>query len=150
MTLSQQEYDAIIADETKRIEDDIVWASDQNSLATTFRINIDSDEGYPLFLQGWYNPYSGKLSYTIIFRGVGRIYGLDLGAEHINPDGGAVGDPHKNYWCPGFRDKWAYMPDDITHPWSCPVDVWRQFCAEVNLEHRGKMHPPRVQGAMML
>lgn len=55
-----------------------------------FRINIDSDEGYPFFLQGWYNPYSGKLSYAMIYRCVGRIYGLDLGAAHINPDGGVV------------------------------------------------------------
>ena len=150
MTLSQQEFDAIIAAETKRVEGDIQWLSEQNSLALRFRVDIDSDEGYPLFLQGWYNSFSGKLSYTIVYRGVGRIYGLDLGAEHINPDGAAVGETHKNYWLPGFKDKWAYAPQDITHPWSHPVDVWAQFCAEAKLEHRGIMHPPRVQGRWML
>ena len=150
MTLSQQEYDAIIAAEAKRIEGDIFWVSDQNSTAMRFRIDIDSDEGYPLFLQGWYNPYSGKLSYAMIYRGVGRIYGLDLGAAHINPGGGAVGEIHKNHWAPGHRDKWAYAPGDITHSWFRPVEVWAQFCAEANLEHRGVMHPLRVQGGMML
>ena len=70
MTLSQFEYDAIIATETKRIEGDISWGSDQNSLSVRFRHDIDSDEGFPLYLQGWYNPYSGKLSYAIIYRGV--------------------------------------------------------------------------------
>ena len=150
MTLSQQEYNAIIADETKRIEGDIHWASIQNAVALSFRVDIDSDEAYPLFLQGWYNAYSGKLSFTIIYRGVGRIYGLDLGAEHINPDGAAVGETHKNYWAPGYRDKKAYAPDDITHSWSRPVDVWAQFCLEANLKHRGIMHPPRVQGVMIL
>lgn len=150
MTLSQQEFKAIISDETKRIERDIVWVSEQNPSAMSFRIDIDSDEGYPLFLKGWYNPYSGKLSYTIIYRGVGRIYSLDLGAEHINPDGGAVGETHKHRWVPVHKDKRAYVPEDITYPWSCPVDVWKQFCAEANLEHRGVMHPPSFQGAMLL
>ena len=146
MTLSQREFEDIVKDETKRIQGDIVWSSGPNPLAVTFRRDIDSDEGFPLFLQGWYNPFSGKLSYTIIFRGVGRIYGLDLGAEHINPDGSAVGETHKNHWTPGHRDKWAYAPKDITYPWSRPLEVWKQFCAEMNLAHRGVMYPPHVQG----
>ena len=150
MTLSQLEYDAIIADETKQIEGDISWTPGQNPLAVMFRHNVDSDEGFPLFLQGWYNPYSGKLSYAIIYRGVGRIYGLDLGAGHINPDGRAVGETHKNYWTPEYRDTWAYVPEDITSPWDRPVEVWEQFCVEVNLEHRGVMHPPHVQEEMIL
>ena len=150
MTLSQQEFKAIVAAERKRIEGDIHWGSDQHSTAMSFRTDIDSDEGYPLFLQGWYNPYSGKLSFAIVYRGVGRIYGLDLGAAHINPDGASVGETHKNYWDPGFRDKWAYEPEEITHCWRRPVEVWTQFCAEAKLKQRGILHPPRVQGAMTL
>ena len=150
MTLSKSEFNTIIATETKRVEGDINWGPDLNTLAKKFRIEIDSDEGYPLFLQGYYNPYSGKLSYTIIYRGVGRIYGLDLGSEHINPDGRAVGETHKNFWKPGYKDKWAYEPTDITHSWNNPVEVWKQFCVEATLEHRGIMHPPKVQGVMMI
>ena len=150
MTLSQFEYDAIIACETKRIEGDISWDSDHNSLAAMFRYDIDSDDGFPLFLRGWYNPYSGKLSYAIIHRSAGRIYGLDLGAEHKNPDGCTVGETHKNFWTPGHRDKWAYVPDDITHSWGRPVEVWEQFCAEANLKHSGDMLAPIVQGEMLL
>lgn len=150
MTLSQGEYDAIIADGTKRIEGDIFWGSDQHSSAMWFRVDVDSDAGYPLFLQGWYNFYSGKLSYTIIYRGVGRIYGLDLGAAHVNPDGAPIGETHKNYWSPGHRDKWAFVPEDISHPWSDPVGVWAQFCAEARLEHHGIMHLPQFQREMML
>ena len=40
----------------------------------------------------WYSPTSGKLSYAIIHRIVGRIYGLDLGADHRNPVGEVVGE----------------------------------------------------------
>ena len=144
MTLSQQEYDDIIADRSKRIDDNIVWEGIQNSSAREFRIDIDSDQGHPIFLKGWYNPYSGKLSYAIIHRSVGRIYGLDLGADHRNPDGQSVGEKHKNYWVPGFRDKWAYVPPDITETWDRPADVWSQFCDEAKLTHLGTMIPPTV------
>ena len=144
MTLSQQEYDDIIADRSKRIDDNIVWGDIQNSSAREFRIDIDSDQGHPIFLKGWYNPYSGKLSYAIIHRSVGRIYGLDLGADHRNPDGQSVGEKHKNYWVSGFRDKWAYVPPDITETWDRPADVWSQFCHEARLTHFGTMIPPTV------
>lgn len=70
--------------------------------------------------------------------------GLDLGAEHINPDGKPVGEKHKNYWVPGYRDKWAYEPGDITEPWHRPVAVWAQFCAEIHLRHTGTLSEPRA------
>ena len=150
MTLTQTEYNAIFADKAKRIVGDITWKRTGNRMASEFRIDIESNEEYPLFLKGWYNPFSGKLSYAIIHRIVGRIYGLDLGTEHINPDGNLVGEKHKNYWLPGSRDKWAFVPEDITEPWDRPAEVWVQFCAEANLEHSGKMHPPDVQRVMPL
>ena len=104
----------------------------------------------PYSSRAGYNFYSGKLSYTIIYRGVGRIYGLDLGAAHVNPDGAPIGETHKNYWSPGHRDKRAFVPEDISHPWSDPVGVWAQFCAEARLEHHGIMHLPQFQREMML
>lgn len=114
-------------------------------------MEIDSDAGYPIFVKGWYNPRSGKLSFSIIHRTVGtRIYGLDLGAEHYNPDGKPVGEKHKNYWVPGSRDKWAYVPEDITATWNNPVDVWRQFCAEANLQHTGLIQHPNTPGEILL
>ena len=150
MTLSQQEYDAIINDTTKVIVDDIVWEGGRNSPMREFRVNIDSEDSHPIFVKGWYNPHSGKLSYSIIHRSVGRIYGLDLGADHQNPDGELVGEKHKNYWVPGSRDKWAYVPDDITQPWDRPTAVWAQFCAEANLRHSGTIQNPVSQGSMPL
>ncbi len=105
MSLNQGEYEAIIADEAKVIGGDIAWATDPYTQAQSFRVEIDSE--YPIFVNGWYNPLSGKLSYAIIHRSVGRIYGLDLGAEHHNPDRQPVGEKHKNYWREGYRDKWG-------------------------------------------
>ena len=144
MTLSQTEYEEIMKDEGKVIEGNIAWTPSNNPEAQTFRIDIES--GSPLFVQGWYNPFAEKLSYTIIHRGVGRIYGLDLGVNHRNPDGQLVGEKHKNYWAGcKERDKWAYVPEDITEPWNRPQAVWAQFCAEANLRHLGAMRAPKVQ-----
>ena len=145
MTLSSREYELIISDGTKVINEDIIWEGPLDSPTREFRIDIDSDEAYPIFVKGWYNAASGKLSYSIIHRIVGRIYGLDLGADHVNPDGQHVGEKHKNYWVSGSRDKWAYVPENITEPWDRPVDVWDQFCAEARLRHIGTMQPPIVQ-----
>ena len=150
MTLSQSEYDDIINDHTKSIAGDIAWEGPSPGLARKFRIDIESPDGYPIFVQGWYNFGSGKLSYAIIHRAVGRIYGLDLGAEHYNPDGELMGEKHKNYWVPGSRDKWAYVPDDITATWEQPVEVWEQFCAEARITHSGTMQPPSFQTRMPL
>ena len=150
MILSQQEYDAIINDTTKVIRENILWEGHPNSTRREFRIDVESGDGYPIFLKGWYNSSSGKLSYSIIHRSAGRIYGLDLGADHRNPDGQWVGEKHKNYWVPGRRDNWAYVPSDITETWNRPVAVWRQFCAEANITHSGAMPPPATQGALPL
>ena len=150
MPLSQQEYDEIINDTTKVIGGDIAWESGRNSLMRDFRVDIDSDDGHPIFVKGWYNALSGKLSYAIIHRSVGRIYGLDLGADHINPNGEPVGEKHKNYWVAGSRDKWAYVPPDVTEEWDRPAAVWGQFCIEANIRHSGNIQDPVVQGSMLL
>jgi hypothetical protein len=84
--ITQQEFDAILADATKRIDGDIDWHEDaDHSPAREFRVEVHSDAGWPLVLVGRFNPYAGTLSYGLIHRGAGRIYGLDLGADHHNP-----------------------------------------------------------------
>ncbi len=151
MTLSRQEYEAIISDGTKRIAGDIAWEGRPNAPARQFRVDVDSEAAHPLFINAWYNPNSGKLSYALIHRTVGRIHGLDLGADHCNPDGEFVGEKHKNYWVPGSRDKWAYVPNDITETWNRPVEVWAQFCTEINLRHDGTLREPgSVRGAPLI
>ena len=95
MTLSNQEYEAIINDGTKRIVGDITWEGKPNAPAREFRVDVDSQTGHPIFIKGWHNSHSGKLSYALIYRILGRIHGLDLGADHCNPDGIFVGEKHK-------------------------------------------------------
>ena len=149
-TIAEADIDAIIADESKTIDGDISWLSRPTMTpAVEFRVDVESDGDYPLTLNGWFNPATGKLSFALIVQGVGRVYGLDLGAQHRNPDGERVGETHKNRWKDGMRDKYAYSPPDITAEWLDPVEVWQQFCREARLRHNGTMSLPVVQGVMV-
>ena len=149
--LTQQEFETILADETKIVEGDLVWRQDEDHApALEFRAEIRSEAGYPLFVVGRYNPMAGTLSFALIHRSAGRIYALDLGADHHNPSCERVGDKHKHRWTEAFRDKEAYVPDDVTAPWNAPVAVWKQFCKEANLRHVGRLAAPVVQQEMPL
>ena len=56
-----------------------------------------------------------------------------------------VGEVHKHRWTDLVGDKEAYVPADITAPVTEPVEVWRQFCAEAKIEHRGRLARPEIQ-----
>ena len=79
----------------------------------------------------------------LILKTVGRVYGLDLGKDHHNPQCNQVGEKHKHKWTGKFQDKEAYVPNDVTEPASDPVAVWKQFCAEAKLTHDGAMTTPQ-------
>ena len=146
MTISQQEFEVILADDTKEIAQDLAWAEDEDhSPAREFRVAVASQHRHPLFVVGRYNYRSGTLSYALIHRRAGRIYALDLGADHHNTDCNRLGEKHKHRWTEGFRDKQAYVPEDVTEPWDQPVEVWNQFCREARIRHRGRMNPPVIQ-----
>jgi hypothetical protein len=113
--LSQASFEAILRDSTKRIEQDIYWQDDEDhSPAVEFRVEIISDKGSPLFIQGRWNVLAGKLTYTMIHQKFGRIYALDMGMAHRNPDGSTAGEVHKHSWREEYQDKWTYEPGDIT------------------------------------
>ena len=149
--LTQQEFEAILADENKRIESDIAWREDpEHSPALEFRAELLSEAGWPIFVVARFNPWAGTLTYALIHRGAGRIYGLDLGADHHNTTCQRVGEKHKHCWTEGFRDKEAYVPADISEPWNEPVRVWRQFCAEAKIAHAGVLFTPTIQDELSL
>lgn len=124
MSFTQLEFDALLADATKRIEGDIDWAEDEDhSPSVEFRAEVRSDAGYPLFVRGSFNKLAKALSFTLIHRAVGRIYALDLGKDHHNPSCQNVGEKHKHTYTEQYRDKDAYVPQDITALVDDPVAV---------------------------
>ncbi len=114
--------------------------------AREFRVEIRSANGYPLCIRGSYIALAKTLTFAMIHRGAGRIYGLDLGKDHHNPDCEDVGRTPKHRWRESLGDKEAYVPDGASATASDVVAAWQQFCAEANIDHRGRMHqPPAIQ-----
>lgn len=152
MGLTQAEFDAMLSDTGKCIEDDIVWLEDEDhSPSMEFRAEIHSEAGWPLFVRGSFNPLIPALSYALILKNVGRVYALDLGKDHHNPQCNQLGECHKHRWTEQFRDKEAYVPPDITASAEDPVAVWHQFCAEASISHKGVMpKPPARTGDLLL
>lgn len=149
--LTAEEFSEFLSDDGKRVVGDIAWErAPGRHPSMGFRREIVATSGYVVQVQGSYNPLNGKLSFTIFHARDGRIYGLDLGAEHLNPTGERVGDKHKHAWTPEAKDRAAYVPDDITAPWDRPVEAWRQFCAEAGILHEGTMSPPDERGEVTL
>ncbi|MGH8564554.1 MAG: DUF6978 family protein [Gammaproteobacteria bacterium] len=143
MPLTNAEFASIVEDGSKRIEGNIAWCEDEDhSPALEFRAEVLSGTGWPLFVRGSHNRLAGTLTYGLILKTEGRIYALDLGKDHHNPQCMQVGEKHKHRWTEQFRDKEAYVPHDITAPVSDPVVVWEQFCAEAKIEHTGSLAQP--------
>lgn len=143
MPLTDAEFAAILADDSKRVQGDITWKEDEDrSPALEFRVDVESTNGWPLLLKGRYNPAAGTLTYALILKTAGRIYGLDLGKDHHNPTCEQVGEKHKHRWSERYRDKEAYVPGDVNAPVSDPVAVWGEFCAEARIRHDGRMRRP--------
>lgn len=147
MPLTSTEFEAILNDSTKRIDGNIAWQEDEDhSPSLEFRVSVQSESGWPLFVKASYNPLIPALSIALISQSTGRIYALDLGKDHHNPQCNQVGEKHKHKWSERFRDKEAYVPDDITATASDPRMVWRQFCSEAGLNHVGTLAaPPPLQ-----
>jgi hypothetical protein len=141
--MTPAEFAAILLDDSKAIDGDIDWSEDEDhSPAVEFRVDVTSSSGWPLLLCGSYNGLARTLTYAVVHRAAGRIYALDLGSDHRNPTGELVGEKHKHRWTERYRDKDAYCSPDITATIDNPVDVWREFCTEANIVHRGTMRPP--------
>ena len=142
MALSDTEFAAILSD-TKWIEGDIIWQEDEDhSPAREFRVQVISNGGWDIFVEGRYNRRASKLVYPLTLRTDGRIFGLCMGNDHHNPQCNQVGPKHMHRWTEQYRDKEAYVPSTITASLRDPVTVWQQFCAEAGITHNGRMFPP--------
>lgn len=143
MPLTDADFASILEDETKHIQADVVWREDEDhSPAREFRATVESVNGWPLFVKGRYNALAGTLTYALILTTTGRIYGLDMGKDHHNPQCEQVGEKHKHRWSERYGDKEAHVPDDVNAPVSDPVAVWKEFCTEARIRHDGGMQPP--------
>jgi len=141
MRLSQKDFEDILADNSKTIQGDLVWAERERG-GFMFKTQLQSKSScYELVVGGTYIHLKKTLSYYIVCLPLGRIYALDLGQDHKNPDGTYTGEKHKHRWSETYKDKEAYVPSDITALVTEPVKVWQEFCIEANIRHNGTMQP---------
>ncbi len=141
--LTNTEFESILTDTSKRIEGDIKWSEDEDhSPSVEFRVEVRNDQGWPLFIRGSWNPLAVTATFALILKTHGRIYALDMGKDHHNPQCTQTGRKHKHRWTEQFRDKEAYVPNDITAPPHDPVALWKQFCIEAGIVHDGTLAPP--------
>ena len=142
--LSEDEFKAIMSDESKKITKDITWeAKNKSSTKFKFRIKIDSHNGYPIEIDGRYNIITSKLNYAIVHKGISRrIYALDMGQDHANPpDGTLVGTNHIHRWTDKYEDRKAISAEGIiSHDSSNPTKVWKEFCNEAKINFQGTMN----------
>ncbi|MCS7167307.1 MAG: hypothetical protein RMI91_11440 [Gemmatales bacterium] len=142
MALTEAVVRAIIADTSKLIVGDIDWQLDpDHAPSVEFVRRISSRNNWALVVRGSYNPRIGTLSYAILLKPYGRVYALDMGRDHHNPDCQRVGEKHKHVWTERYRDRQAYSATDITAPSTDPVAVWQQFCQEACVRHEGVLRP---------
>jgi hypothetical protein len=141
-----QEFADFLSDAGKEITADIVWKpSEAHPAIVGFRVDLSTTEGHPVEVVGSFNRRINALTFAVIHTKFGRIYALDIGKDHKNPDGNFVGELHKHRWTEAYEAQEAYVPDDITEPASNPVAVWRQFCIEAKIIHTGKIaNPPQL------
>jgi hypothetical protein len=140
--LTKLDADKIIKSE-KFITEEIKWIEDPNiENFYEFRVPIQvlNDPYTKLILKGSTNIVLNRHSFAIIYNGMARIKALDIGKEHLNKCPNhpkeRIGIKHKHTWQYCCRDKWAYVPDDITD--NAPLEqVFWEFLDECNIQYEG-------------
>lgn len=141
--LNEAEVQQILDDQSKIIRGDLEWSTKaDHPIWVGFVAPVESNLGYPLFLNASLNHEAGKLSFALVVRGERRIYGLCLGVGHTDLETGSrLGEKHKHRWTDRYADKSVYSPGDITVDASAPDVAWVQFCREARIRHEGHLRP---------
>jgi hypothetical protein len=152
LTITKAEVDELM-DEPKSIEQTIEWnRSNNNEFVFEFRVPVRQKmiPGAKLILKASTNIALNKHTFAIIYNGAARIKALDIGKKHKNKCSQhpriQVGIKHKHTWQDCCRDRWAYVPDDITD--GAPFEqVFQEFLAECNIKYEGSV--PEVPTSQM-
>ena len=121
------EVAAILADQSKRISDELRWTDDEDASGHEFLAPVTCAAG-ELQARGQRCPAAGTLRFALISRGIGRLAALDLG-----PDGLRF---HR--WAPGRRDAITGLPADSSPPLD-ERSAWRLFCRLDGITHDGEL-----------
>ena len=142
--MTQGEFDALIADSTKRIDGAIVWNQDKQGIVFEFRVRVVSESGDQLFVKGSHNRKLGKTSYTLYT--TERIFGVDYDRAHGN-----AGNFHVHKWDSEKQKCLAESAEASTIIGRDPQQLWKWFCDLTSITHNGALQPlPPVQRSLGL
>ncbi len=146
--LTQNEFEAIIADESKRIVGDVVWAPQLDKPGGfKFRAPVQHAGGAGMFVAGFERLRTQRLSFALVYD-ERRIAGLDLGAvSHTNEDGTRIVGAHLHLWDARYQKTQAYAAPEITARLEQTLLAWRQICARLHIVHLGQLHEPQREEA---
>ena len=144
MTLSDAEFEAILADDSKRIVGDVVWSPDPDRAgALRFEAPVIWNDTRSLWISGFYRPSHRKLTYSLRLDRT-RIAGIDFGRNigHTNRDRNKLIGSHLQWWSESARRAEAYpIPLDLPD-WSLPLAVWERILARFGIVHEGELAEP--------
>jgi hypothetical protein len=143
--MTQGEFEALIADLSKRIDETISWTQiDKAGDKFEFRVKVISDSGEQMSIKGSHNRKLGKTSYTLFTSD--RIYSVDHDRSH-----GDAGNFHVHTWD-------ASKGKCIASPAAASIEVgrdpqllWDWFCEQAHITHYGVLESlPPVQKTLGL
>ncbi len=143
--LDEDEVDTVLAS-AKYIDENVEWRRQAGH--QTFSVEVLSKEAdYDMALVGSVTEQTGYLKLHL-FVGPQPITMLHMGKAHHNPNCERLtGKVHKHRWSDAFREKEAYVPDDVdTATWET---LLRSFLKECNIEVRGRFAAPQIQRRLL-
>jgi len=142
--VTRREAQAILADNSKRIEGDIVWAQHPDiNFAVRFRVRVQCAVDPDIQIAGYYNRENNKLYLNMFRRSDGKPFvRLCMESGHHNPACTEAGDPHLHEWDDDEGDKIAGAVTFDTS--GSTQQIWREFCAWTGITHEGVLEsvPP--------
>jgi hypothetical protein len=149
--VTDNELREILDDETKAITGDIQWGQDRTmSYVMNFRVKVENELGFPLWVKGSYNRELDKTSFTLFDQNTGRIYGIDSGQDHHNASCDWVGDLHAHQWNEITKDREATTFNWPSNEALTPVGLWREFCHTTGIRHDGVLSAPPTDKQMKM
>jgi hypothetical protein len=123
----------------KIVDEDMIWQTDLET--NYFKATAVARVGLRIPLKVHMNANKSdptKISVTLVVSGAYPIFRLDVNGSHQNrhTDAGRWHrQTHKHRWTDNCRDAFAYTPIEVIP--NDPEGVFREFCAEANIEFRG-------------
>jgi hypothetical protein len=149
--VTDAEFREILDDQTKTIEGDIQWTQDKTmSHVLIFRVKVENEPGFSLWVKGSYNRDLDKVSFPLFDQNTGRLFGIDSGQDHHNRGCQWVGELHVHRWNEATKDREAALFSLPSNAEMTPAALWAEFCRQAKITHNGGLPNPPVKVQMDL